>query len=76
MNLNTALELLLPQHSNASQIGNMKLNTFALELLLPQTHLVVRGSIHQRVFKLGTFQHETQHCVEATLASVTFRDQR
>ena len=39
----------------------------ALELLLPQTHLVVRGSILQRVLQLGTFQYESQHCTEPLL---------
>ena len=58
MNLNTALEKLLPQTyfvvrgsiPNAFPLSNVStanLNT-ALELLLPLTHFVVRSSIPQR----------------------------
>ena len=48
---------------NAFTIGNDTTveNNTALELLLPQTHFVVRGSIPQRL----------QHCAGATLASDT-----
>ena len=65
MNLNTVLELLLPQthfvirgsiHQRVSnwERFNMKLNT-VLKLLLPQSHFVIRGSIPQQILQ-GKFR--------------------
>ena len=49
----------------------------ALELLLPQTHFAVRGSILQHIPQMGTITDcETQHCAGATFASDTFRGPR
>ena len=63
---------------NAFPFGNVStgnLNT-ALELPLPRTHFVARGSIPQRIPIWQRLHIDSQHCAGATLASDTFRGQR
>ena len=64
--------------SNVFLFGNVltvKFNT-ALELLLPQTHFVTRGSIPQRIPIWQRLDSDTEQCAGATLASDTFCGQR
>ena len=48
----------------------------ALELLLPQTHTVVRGSIPQCASNWERYTTILKYCVGTTLVSDTFRGQR
>ena len=84
-NHNPALELLSPQTHTWSEVAFP--NTFdmenfdcernnVLELLLPLTHPVSRGSIPQRASNWEHYTRILKHCVGATIVSDTFRDQR